>query len=517
MTEIQPGSDEWFAAVLVRRLQERLPHVQAMRNWYVGDAPFPYPDDPDANKKEVAESWRALQEAARMNVASVLVDARVPRMRVNGVQLIDDGSDSADEKIASFIQRSNFRSKASDAFRDALICGAGYLVLTEDGLMNSSPETTICQRDAHGKVIAALSVWVDIEKNEKVVNLARPGYSRRMRKKLSTTTTSPNNIPELNIASLSLSAKGWEWDEKIDTGLDDVPVYEFALDSGIISKYLPTLKRINHTLLQCGILVATQAFKQRGIIGAPTYDEDGNEIQYAPDMFKLSPGALWMLGEGTQMWESGAVDITPVRLLVKDSIEELAIESKTPLFLNTPDGASGSAEGSATQREGLAFDIEHIEDMFTASLQQLFADAMQIEGEEDRAEASRLMIDWVNPRRASAAERATAVQIATSAGVPLTVALRKFGGFSADEVAEVSEAEGFGALRDLVVQNATSGLANQRENYSPNHEHEQSHSFRDEGLRKFSPNNPEAGAEPGVDGASPYATGKLRSRAGGGE
>ena len=97
MTEIQPGSDEWFAAVLVRRLQERLPHVQAMRNWYMGDAPFPYPDDPDANKKEVAESWKALQEAARMNVASVLVDARVPRMRVNGVQLIDDGSDSADE------------------------------------------------------------------------------------------------------------------------------------------------------------------------------------------------------------------------------------------------------------------------------------------------------------------------------------------------------------------------------------------------------------------------------------
>ena len=94
MTEIQPGSDEWFAAVLVRRLQERLPHVKAMRNWYMGDAPFPYPDDPDANKKEVAESWKALQEAARMGYTNAIVPAgeevQVSGMTVHSISTLGE-------------------------------------------------------------------------------------------------------------------------------------------------------------------------------------------------------------------------------------------------------------------------------------------------------------------------------------------------------------------------------------------------------------------------------------------
>ena len=76
-------------------------------------------------------------------------------------------------------------------------------------------------------------------------------------------------------------------------------------------------------------------------------------------------------------------------------------------------------------------------------------------GDSERADATKINIDWVNPKRPSDVERMSAVQLATSAGVPLTVALRKFGGFSALDIAEVERVQGNQALRDLVVANAT--------------------------------------------------------------
>lgn len=107
------------------------------------------------------------------------------------------------------------------------------------------------------------------------------------------------------------------------------------------------------------------------------------------------------------------------------------------------------------QNEPLIFDIESLEMRITSTLRRLFADAMLARGDAERADATKINIDWVNPKRPSDVERMSAVQLATSAGVPLTVALRKFGGFSALDIAEVERVQGNQALRDLVVANAT--------------------------------------------------------------
>ena len=92
---------------------------------------------------------------------------------------------------------------------------------------------------------------------------------------------------------------------------------------------------------------------------------------------------------------------------------------------------------------------------------------MAARGDSERADATKINIDWVNPKRPSDVERMSAVQLATSAGVPLTVALRKFGGFSALEVAEVERVQGNQALRDLVVANATASYQQQNQEEEP--------------------------------------------------
>lgn len=184
-------------------------------------------------------------------------------------------------------------------------------------------------------------------------------------------------------------------------------------------------------------------------------DNAGNEIQYSADMFETAPDALLMLPDGVDIWESSATDLNPIRNVVLDNIKILAAESKTPLYILSPESSTSSAEGASMQNEPLIFDIESLEMRITSTLRRLFADAMLARGDSERADATKINIDWVNPKRPSDVERMSAVQLATSAGVPLTVALRKFGGFSALDIAEVERVQGNQALRDLVVANAT--------------------------------------------------------------
>ena len=172
-------------------------------------------------------------------------------------------------------------------------------------------------------------------------------------------------------------------------------------------------------------------------------------------MFETAPDALLMLPDGVDIWESSATDLNPIRNVVLDNIKILAAESKTPLYILSPESSTSSAEGASMQNEPLIFDIESLEMRITSTLRRLFADAMLARGDSERADATKINIDWVNPKRPSDVERMSAVQLATSAGVPLTVALRKFGGFSALDIAEVERVQGNQALRDLVVANAT--------------------------------------------------------------
>ena len=213
--------------------------------------------------------------------------------------------------------------------------------------------------------------------------------------------------------------------------------------------------------------MATQAYRKTILSNLPKYDEDGNEIAYDPGMFETAPDALLLLPDGVNIWESSQTDLNPVRNLVLDNLKILAAESKTPLYILSPDSATASAEGASMQNEPLIFDIESLEMRITSTLRRLFADAMAARGDSERADATKINIDWVNPKRPSDVERMSAVQLATSAGVPLTVALRKFGGFSALEVAEVERVQGNQALRDLVVANATASYQQQNQEEEP--------------------------------------------------
>lgn len=455
-----PGSDEWWVKRLSGIIASRTYHIQRMQAWYAGEAPEPDLDAvKDANTRA---AYKNLVRISRLNLASLLVDARLPRMRINGVRTGADNSEDGDDIVRDIIQAENLRTKLNYAWRDALVTGRGYIVRTTDGLLHSSVRNTACVTDAHGNVAAALTVYVDEMTQESVMLLARPGYVREARAK-DLNASLPNVQRNVWAApgdkvpnTWNLIPGSWDLSEPQSTGMDSVPVYEFSLDKGIISKHENTLLRINHMTLQRGVMFATQAFKQQGIENAPMYDENNNKIEYSADAFRLEPGALWTLPMGAKFWESSAVDVGPLQNAINSEIRELAAESRTPLFMVSPSDGGNSAESALTQREPLLFDIESLEDSFTATLKRMFSDALHAVGEgEDRADPAKMMIDWVDPRRASATERAASVATATGAGVPLAFALKKFGGFTPEEVEEATRESGLNKLVDTLTSQAS--------------------------------------------------------------
>lgn len=301
-----------------------------------------------------------------------------------------------------------------------------------------------------GHALAALKIYRDDLTNSDVAVLYRKDYARVARH------VGKNSIlPSKTAQRWMFRGNNWDWDtpttpeaEAGDFWVNDegnyvTPTYSefppvFRLSNrggkGEFEKHLPTLERINHTILQRMIIIAFQAFRQRGVKGVPNVDEEGKEIDYA-DIFSADPGAVWLLPAAADFWESGQADITPVLTAVKDDIIHLAVSSSTPLFSVVPDAANGSAEGAALQREGLIFKTEACIALADMAFCRMIGTAFKILGDEQRGDVAEISSVWASPRRSSLQERATAAVQAKVAGVPWRTLMEKFIELTPDEIA----------------------------------------------------------------------------------
>jgi hypothetical protein len=188
-----------------------------------------------------------------------------------------------------------------------------------------------------------------------------------------------------------------------------VPVVRFKNRRGVgeYEPHLDLLDRIDNEVFRRIGISAYQAFRQRAAIGLPNEDEDGNEIDYA-EIFTADPGAMWQLPEGASMWESGTVDLTGLRMAIKDDIIAFAAVTKTPLHYLTPDAAAGSAEGASMMREGLVYRVEDRRRRFEGPLAQVMALCFRLMGDAARADALAIRTLWQPAERFSLSEKASA-------------------------------------------------------------------------------------------------------------
>lgn len=438
----EPGSDEWFVRQLATELSKARPIAHRLGKWMDGDPEIPNPDNDKPN-------FEKLQRIARINVAELIVEARLHRMKLLGASTKLDDSPNGDDVVAALFTELDLIRKIQEAFRYALAQRRGYIIVAGQSVRVSGPEETICHKDADGKTTAALYMYRDEVNDRDVMILARPGYTRHAYR------TGTSQLPGYGKAWM-LVPEAWKLQPPAPTGLDEVPVFEFSTVDGksLIEKHISTMERINHGVLQRLILIAMQAFRQRALKGLPLKDKEGQEISYE-GVFESAPDAVWALPPDVDIWESGQADLSSVLNAVKDDLRFLAVESKTPLYMISPDDANGSAEGASTQRETLVFDVEALIDVMQAPVKGVLSALLRARGEAERADPAAFKLIWAAPRRSSLTERAQAALTAKNAGVPFRLVMEKFAELSPDEVAEALQQRA-----DDMLMTAVGGLGN---------------------------------------------------------
>jgi hypothetical protein len=122
---------------------------------------------------------------------------------------------------------------------------------------------------------------------------------------------------------------------------DRMPIIRFRNRGGRgeFERHLDTLDRINDQIMSKVVIAKVQAFRQMAIENLPDNVEqiDPGPVTWrpwrstTPTRSRRPPVRLWRLPEGAKIWESTPTDLGPLRLSIKDDLENLAAVTQTAL------------------------------------------------------------------------------------------------------------------------------------------------------------------------------------------
>jgi hypothetical protein len=439
-----PRSPGWWLARLMKKLGERQDRYNELEDYFTGAVSAPV-----NSTKAVRQAYQRLMRMAGTNFAELVVEAVRERMVVTGFRTGADGEDLGDKEAWRIWQANALDADSLLVHRSSLMMSDASVIVggvdDEIGaplITPEDPREVISEHDParRRRVIAALKVFVDDVEGVQRAYLYLPGYVLRASRSAPTTDM-------MSGAPQSLDTGGWDWDAAPEElPAEVVPVVSFPNRGtltdrrdgqgrawGEFEPHRPILDRINYTILSRLEIATLQAFRQRGIKGVPTQNAAGEDIDY-DDVFAADPGALWLLPETAEVWESGQVDLGPIRQAVRDDVQDLAAVTRTPLFYLTPDATNGSAEGASLAREGLVFKTADRIVQASESWEQVMALAFLFAGDETRARRGDMETLWAPPERFSLAERYDAASKAKVAGVPWRTVMTSVLQYSPQEV-----------------------------------------------------------------------------------
>ena len=461
-----PDTDEWWIKRLSIALAKRLPRLAELQAWHEGNPPLAYPD-------KAGDAFIRVQRLARLNLAELIVNAVLYRMSPLAFRTGADGDENGDEEASRIWKGNRMKTTANEILEWMLSLSVSYGSVDQQIdpaggmkaiLRSEHPTQCITEDDPDnpGYAIAALKVYRDDLTDSDVAVLYRRGTDGNMATMRVARHFGNSLLPGVRTNAVAagwmIRAGSWKWeDDEEELFSETIPIHKFENrnSKAEFEKHIPTLERINHTILQRMIIIAFQAFRQRAVKGVPNTDENGVEIDYT-DIFKADPGAIWLLPEVAEFWESQQSDLTPVLTSVKDDIIHLAVSSQTPLFSVVPDAANGSAEGAALQREGLLFKVDDCISRADHAFAAMMADAFAAEGDFERSDVADIEVIWASPRRSSLTERAVSAVQAMAAGAPWRTVMSKFLELSPDEIAQAEKER----INDMFLQAMMGGGEN---------------------------------------------------------
>lgn len=428
-------SPGWWLKRLLGQLNEKKVRYDLLESYYRGDQPIPI-----HASKAVRLSYRQLMAMARTNFAELVVEAIRERTLPIGFRTGAQGDNLGDKEAWRIWQANSLDADSALVHRTAYGLADSYVIvggidpdIQAPLITPEDPREVVVESDPRRRrrALAALKVFCDDVAGVTRAYLYLPGEVWQ--------AVASTDQPTIST---------FEWVSEVPEPLpaNVVPVVRFAnrvdmfgCSSGEFEQHLGLLDRINYTILSRIETATLQAFRQRAIKGVPSTDEHGDDIDY-DDIFQADPGALWIMPQTADIWESGQVDLGPIRQAIRDDVTDLAAVTRTPLFYLTPDATNGSAEGASLAREGLVFKTEDRLVGLGESWEQVMSLAFTFSDDPERAALPDLEIMWAPAERTSLAGRYDAAAKASLSGVPWRTVMASVLQFSPQEIARM-EAE----------------------------------------------------------------------------
>lgn len=450
------GSDEWLLRRMHVRINARpkspsgrvsyttrrgLPRVEWMDllwAYFEGNPPLPAMD------RARAEDLREFIRMGRANYAALTVSAMLDRITLLGVRTESDGDANGDDEFRRILSMSG--PWLHDALTYTFVLGDGLVMVGEgdDMPVVTAEDPRLCSYVTDPldptKVTTALKTYVDDE-DVKHAHLFTGGVGQE----------------RVRVATQA-SGGPWVWDEERSgdlkvrgIGLPLVPLTN-AFGRGEFEPHLDVLDRINDGLSNRLWTAKIQAFRQRALkatdIGAepiPDVDPETGLSIDKNDLFRSAPDAMWELPPGFEIWESTPVDMGSTLLANRDDVKEYAAVSQTPLFMFTPDAASGSAEGASTMKENLELKCRDRIERFTPNVRRI---SRLILAYAKQPVPKQVEVQWASVERYSLAQRTQAASQAKATGIPLEVILTEIMQWSPETVKRAMDAR----LNDLLTE-----------------------------------------------------------------
>lgn len=422
-TKDAPG---WWLKRLSDKLEINRKRIDPLYARYEGNAPMP------ASVKTAPEQAQRFFKTSRTNFEEMIVRAVRYRLRVTGVLTAAAADEIGDREAMQLWIDSGADAEQHDVHRNSLICGDGYMLSAEyEGEAAATSEdprqvVTIHDPVRQSRIRAGAKFFHDFDEEVDLAYLYRPDpadptqgrrwIARRTRR--STTRGAPR-----------FGASGWAWDTNAGGEEGEVvpvpmPLVRYRNEEGVgeFERHLDHLDRIDHLILQGMVIATLQAFKQRAIKAAPAdlpdKDPDTGEVIDYTDVFLADPGALWKLPASAEMWESDAVDLTPIVTMATKEIERLSAVTFTPMSMFTPEAANQSAAGASLVKEGLTSKVEDKHSRLGRGHVQTLAILGRIAGIESLADTRTVRVRWAPAERYSLSEKADAGPKAKASGMP---------------------------------------------------------------------------------------------------
>lgn len=362
----------------------------------------------------------------RLNVAALIVQAKANRMELRDFRTAAEDDELGDQVARDIAVFNDLPVKAYEITTSALALRRGYgmVIPPAEGerfprITSEDPKQVITAHDpVAGETIAGLKLYRDDWDATDNAYL----YVREDDGEVRKYVARKPGASSIGTGRFVLSQK-WEWVGDPETVPEKrMPIVRFRnrLDMGEFETHLDHLDRINDQILNKLVISKLQAFRQVALKGLPdteeVEDDDGNvteqDVDY-DDAFAMEPGSFWQLPEGVDIWESTPTDFGPVRMAIKDDLEQVASATATPLNTITPDAANGSAEGASLMREEHVAAVRACRTFMHAGWRELMSTAFAFMGDQQRSDITQIQAIWGPIEQYGLQEKANAASQAT--------------------------------------------------------------------------------------------------------